>query len=185
VNVVSLLRAAPRARDWSNQELAEFYRVENLLIRAGISVETDRGVSDEGDPWFVFCHAETGDIIIHFARFDGSYAVASPAFDRCMRGADFRSLIEALIATHPLAIAKVNGAAKISIHPAALMVAVVMTCFFKLAQTQAFASQFGAGEAQTDLAAGVDHDAAVKSGSVMVDDRHSQMLLTAIAFAVA
>jgi hypothetical protein len=184
VNVVCLFGTAPRNRDWSNQELAEFYRVENSLIRAGLPVETDRGLSDEGDPWFVFCHAETGDIIIHFARFDGSYAVASSAFDRCMRGADFRSLIEALIATHPLAIAKANGAAKISIHPAALMVAVVMTCFFKLAQTQAFASQLCAGEAQTDPASGADHDAAAKSGSVMVDDRHSQMLLTAIAFAV-
>jgi len=184
VNVVCLFGTAPRDRDWSNQELAEFYRVENSLIRAGLPVETDRGLSDEGDPWFVFCHAETGDIIIHFARFDGSYAVASSVFDRCMRGADFRSLIEALIATHPLAIAKANGDAKISIHPAAVMVAVVMTCFFKLAQTQAFASQLGAGEAQTDPASGADHDAAVKSSSVMLDDRHSQMLLTAIAFAV-
>ena len=98
VNVVCLFETAPRDRDWSNQERAEFYRVENSLIRAGLPVETDRGLSDEGDPWFVFCHAETGDIIIHFARFDGSYAVASSAFDRCMRGADFRSFIEALSA---------------------------------------------------------------------------------------
>jgi hypothetical protein len=182
-NVISLSMTAPHSRDWSNQELAEFYRVENSLIRAGLSVETDRGLSDEGDPWFIFCHAETGDVIIHFARFDGSYAVASPAFGHCKRGADFRSLIKALIETHPLAITKAIDDVRISIHPAALMVAVVMIYFFKLAQTQAFASQFGPGEAQTNSAAGTGHDAAMKSGSVMVEDRYSNMLLTAIALA--
>lgn len=186
VNVVSLFRTTPRARDWNNQELAEFYRVETSLIRAGLTVETDRGLSDEGDPWFVFCRADTGDIIIHFARFDGFYAVASPAFDRCMRGADFRTLIEALIETHPLVIAKADGGARISIHPAALLVALVMTCFFKLSPTKAFAGQVGMGDAQTDPVAAADHDdSAGNSGSVTVDERHSKMLLTAIAFAVS
>lgn len=188
MNVVSLLKGAPRARDWSNQELAEFYRVEDSLIRAGLSVQTDRGVSDEGDPWFIFCHSETGDIIIHFARFDGFYAVASPALDRCARGADFRSLIEALIESHPLVIAKANGVTKISIHPAALIVALVMTCFFKLAQTQAFADQLAVGESHAKLAAAAadhDHDTAGNLGSIIEDERHSKMLLTAIAFAVA
>ena len=45
------------------------------LVR-DLKIETDRGLSDEGDPWFIFCLAETGDIIIHFSRFDGCYAIA-------------------------------------------------------------------------------------------------------------
>src|SRR5690554_6887190 len=43
-----------RGTDWANEDLAQFYRVEASLIQAGISVETDRGVTDEGEPWFVF-----------------------------------------------------------------------------------------------------------------------------------
>ncbi|MGH1557087.1 hypothetical protein ACRAWD_03340 [Caulobacter segnis] len=38
-------RFAPTPADWSQQELAEFYRVEAALIRAGIRVGTDRGLS--------------------------------------------------------------------------------------------------------------------------------------------
>ena len=108
VKVVSFFdfKSAPWPDDWSDQELAEFYRVEASLIRANIPIETDRGRSDEGDPWFVFCNANTGEIIVHFARFDGTYLVASPALDGCARGRDFRALIEAQLASHPLVIPK-------------------------------------------------------------------------------
>ena len=59
LNTVSFFNftAASRSRDWTQQELAEFYRVEASLVRANIEIETDRGRSDEGDPWFVFCNA--------------------------------------------------------------------------------------------------------------------------------
>jgi uncharacterized protein YfiM (DUF2279 family) len=53
-------RLAPAPSDWSQQELAEFYRVESALIRAGIRVGTDRGMSDENEPWFVFYRADDG-----------------------------------------------------------------------------------------------------------------------------
>jgi collagen type I/II/III/V/XI/XXIV/XXVII alpha len=54
----TVLSFAPRVleqRGWTNEELAELYRVEHALAQAGIVVETDHGVTDEGDPWFVFC----------------------------------------------------------------------------------------------------------------------------------
>ena len=54
-NVAFLFAARPRSRDRTSQELAEFYRVESALIQGGMKISTDRGVSDEGDPWFVFC----------------------------------------------------------------------------------------------------------------------------------
>ena len=112
VKVVSFFdfKSASWSDDWSDQELAEFYRVEASLIRANIPIETDRGRSDEGDPWFVFCNANTGEIIVHFARFDGTYLVASPALDGCARGRDFRALIEAQLASHPLVIPKAAAA---------------------------------------------------------------------------
>ena len=134
-------KSASWSDDWTHQELAEFYRVEASLIRANIPIETDRGRSDEGDPWFVFCNANTGEIIVHFARFDGTYVVASPALDGCARGRDFRALIEAQLASHPLVIPKVASGGKLFIHPAALLIVLVATCFFKLSQTTASAGE--------------------------------------------
>ena len=66
-------RYAPKPADWSQQELAEFYRVESALIRAGIRVGTDRGMSDENEPWFCFYRSDDGEVVIHFARIDGEY----------------------------------------------------------------------------------------------------------------
>ena len=37
------------SRDWSAQELAEFYRVEAGLLQSGMRGSLDRGVTDEGD----------------------------------------------------------------------------------------------------------------------------------------
>src|SRR5271163_3895311 len=133
-------KSASWSDDWTDQELAEFYRVEASLVRANIPIETDRGRSDEGDPWFVFCNANTAEIIVHFARFDGTYVVAGPALDSCARGRDFRALIEAQIASHPLVIPKSASDGKVFLHPAALLIVLVATYFFKLSQTTAAAA---------------------------------------------
>ena len=29
--------------------------LNSALIQAGLKIDTERGVSDEGDPWFAFC----------------------------------------------------------------------------------------------------------------------------------
>ncbi len=55
--VLPFLRRRAELRDWSAQELAEFYRVESVLIQAGLRVTSARGLTDEGEPWFVFCRA--------------------------------------------------------------------------------------------------------------------------------
>lgn len=125
----------PARRDWSQQELAEFYRVEAALIQAGIRLATDRGLSDEGDPWFVFCREETGDPVVHLARIDGEYVIASEALEQISRGRDFRQMVQSLIdrhrATTPLA-SPIGG--KVSIHPAALLIAFVGVALLKTAQ---------------------------------------------------
>ena len=185
LNVVSLFRSTPRSRDWSNQELAEFYRVEASLVRAAIPVEVDRGRSDEGDPWFVFCHAVTGDVIVHFALLDGTYVVASPALGSCARGRDFRALIEAQIESHPLVMPKSSGNTKLFIHPAALLIVLVTTCFFKLSQTSAVASELNASHssssgAGTHKVAGDDP----AQHAVLLDERSAAVVLAAVAVAV-
>lgn len=84
------------AADWDNQELAGLYRVEGLLVQANIHISTGRGVSDEGDPWFVFCR-EDGDVFVHLARIDGSYLLDSPGLTEVLHGADFAELISRFV----------------------------------------------------------------------------------------
>ena len=130
-NVAFLFASRPRSRDWTSQELAEFYRVESALIQGGMKISTDRGVSDEGDPWFVFCREEGGDPVVHFARIDGQYIIASPAYNGVARGLDFRSMVQDLISRHKLAPVNKEKKSNIFMHPAALLVILVGTAFFK------------------------------------------------------
>jgi hypothetical protein len=189
--VAQLFPFRPRSKDWSNQELAEFYRVEASLVQAGLKIDTDRGLSDENEPWFVFCHAETGEIIIHFARIDGVYVAASGAFAGALRGTDFRSLVEALLARHPLVVPQ--SGTKISLHPSALLVALVATAFFKLSELDAHASELGTGH---DDGQALDVYLAGRTiwpgpldeathGAFFADRRQATILLAAISFAVA
>jgi hypothetical protein len=63
---------------WSKPELAHFQRAARLLLAEGLSVMTDHGLTDEGEPWFVLCDAESGEIVVHFARIHGSYVACVP-----------------------------------------------------------------------------------------------------------
>ncbi|GJD57306.1 hypothetical protein [Methylobacterium dankookense] len=145
--VVPFLRpAAARPGSWSQQELAEFYRVEAALIRAGIGIASEHGLSDEGEPWFVFCRPD-GDAIIHFARIDGSYLIASEVLDRPVRGADFRALIDQIARLHPdlLPIPAAAAGTKLVVHPAALLAALVAAAALSLSAEDAHAGEIGAG----------------------------------------
>ena len=186
LNVVSIIRATGRFRNWTSQELAEFYRVEASLRRAGIPIETDRGLSDEGDPWFVFCHAHTGDVVIHFARFDGVYIVASPALNGCVRGHDFRALIEAQIDSHPLVVPKPNNSSvKFLIHPAALLVVLVTTCFLKLSLGNAAAAELD-NAGHTPLPGSAGHsDSESGEQAIALDNRTIAVVLAAIAAGIS
>ncbi len=177
-------QSASWSHDWTPQELAEFYRVEASLVRANIPIETDRGRSDEGDPWFVFCNANTGEIIVHFARFDGTYVVASPALDGCARGRDFRALIEAQLASHPLVIPKAASGGKLFIHPAALLIVLVATCFFKLSQTAAAAGELHEAQPAHPGVGSFSHSDS-ESQAVTLDERATAAVLAAIVTGIA
>lgn len=71
------LHPAP-LQDWSNQELASLYRVCRILNLAGRPTTTDRGVTDEGDPWFVFVDSQDR-VFVHICRIDGRYMIDSPS----------------------------------------------------------------------------------------------------------
>ena len=50
-------------------------------IRQGGHVEIECGITDEGDPWLVFCDADTSNVLCHFARLGSDKYVACVPFD--------------------------------------------------------------------------------------------------------
>ena len=60
-----------RLRDWTQGEMADFYRAQRLLSQQGIGIGLDSGLSDAGDPWMVFFDLGTQDVFMHVARIDG------------------------------------------------------------------------------------------------------------------
>jgi hypothetical protein len=141
--VLSFAQETRRRVDWSAQELAEFYRVESALLQAGLKVETERGISDEGEPWFAFCRAEDGDVIVHIARVNNEYILAGPTYQGVAHGRDIRSLVGDLVARHPLVRidSRQRGNSNIFMHPAALLIAVVATAFLKSGEAHAMSDQ--------------------------------------------
>jgi hypothetical protein len=129
--VLPFFRRSSRSSDWSPQEIAEFYRVESALVQSGLSVTTDRGISDEGDPWFVFCRADNDEVIAHFARIDYEYVVASSFQRGAVRGRDFRAVIRDLMDLHPLMMpVKRKAGQKVFLHPSALLLALLASAYF-------------------------------------------------------
>jgi hypothetical protein len=136
--VLSFLRRPADSSDWNQQELAEFYRVESALLQGGLSVTTDRGISDEGDPWFVFCRADNEEVIAHFARVGREYVIVSNLHSGVIRGTDFRLLIRRMIDSHPLMLPlKRNPGQKILLHPAALLTAMLASAYFLASEKDA------------------------------------------------
>jgi collagen type I alpha len=86
-----------RRRGWSNQELAQFHRMIAILWDVGFAFETDSGVADEGEPWFVFCVADSGEMFAHFARIGGEYVVCAPCLNQSLTGATLRQLVDHFI----------------------------------------------------------------------------------------
>ena len=65
--------------NWSLFELNIFEQARKTLEHQGLHVETERGITDEGDPWFVFCDADTSNVLCHFARLGSDkYVVCVP-----------------------------------------------------------------------------------------------------------
>mmetsp|Transcript_2976 Transcript_2976/g.3591 ORF Transcript_2976/g.3591 Transcript_2976/m.3591 type:complete len:196 (-) Transcript_2976:54-641(-) len=84
--------------DWANQEIASFMRAHRLLSIAGLSLETERGVTDEGDPWFVFANQD-GDVFAHFARIGKVYILDSTIQQEIAKAGSLDELISAFAET--------------------------------------------------------------------------------------
>jgi hypothetical protein len=128
--VVPFFQRLRRPSDWAQAEIAQFYRVESALLQAGLRLQTDRGVTDEGDPWFVFCRADDGEVFIHFSRIEGKYIVISSGLDRVFQGPDFNALVNEMLAAQAYSLPRARNRNNIFLHPATLLVALVSGAFF-------------------------------------------------------
>ena len=97
-------RRSSESEDWNQHELSEFYRVESALVQAGLPVAVERGMSDEGEPWLIFCRGGTDEVIAHFAHIDDGYVIASSAFSGVRRGVNLRALVQQLVNSQVLVL---------------------------------------------------------------------------------
>lgn len=124
-------RATPR--DWTEQDKAEFYRVIDVLGRAGIQLELETGLTDEDEPWAVFCTADAGEPVVHIARLGAHYILAATTLAEPLRGPELRGLVRAALQDVPAAIMPGSGQGVLALHPAALLLVLVATCWFQAA----------------------------------------------------
>jgi hypothetical protein len=104
---------------WTNDERAELYRVEHALTQAAVRVETDCGLSDEGDPWFVFCRPD-GQVVVHIARIDGLYHLHCLMLPQPLKSPSFAALARTYVATLPQPQCRQRSGAVVA-HPSALL----------------------------------------------------------------
>jgi hypothetical protein len=124
-------RATPR--DWTEQDKAEFYRVIDVLGRAGILLELEMGLTDEDEPWAVFCTVDAGEPVVHIARLGAHYILAATTLADPLRGPDLRGLVRVALQDVPAAIMPGSGPGALVLHPAALLLVLVATCWFQAA----------------------------------------------------
>lgn len=144
---------------WSNQELADLYRTQRILALAGVTTQVDRGLTDEGDPWFVFMDSQD-EVLVHFSRFDGAYMVTSQMQDAPIKGDSLQDLVaEFSRRVKPVTQAGQSGQNVISIakrnrdvvfiHPAAALAALVWSIYLMSDELIAATPMIAAGETES------------------------------------
>lgn len=123
------------ATDWTNQELADLYRAHTLIQAAQPGLDCDRGISDEGDPWFMIGD-RCGDVFIHICRVNGEYLLDSVSLSQVLRGPDFASLVDDFVRSvvgsdreksGPANVIHLHRGGVVFLHPSMLLAALIWT----------------------------------------------------------
>jgi hypothetical protein len=161
-------KSAPQKKEWSNQENAEFYRIAHMMERAGLVVDIEHGVSDEGDPWLVFVRPDTGDVIAHFAKLDNRFVSVSALTQDIFEGANVRAVVDQMLERHPFMIPRSGPGGKLFLHPGVVLSAFVAAAYFMVADSAR------AGTIEKILSEGLlskEQEASIKS-----DDQNQQYI---------
>lgn len=124
-----------RLRDWTQGEMADFYRAQRLLSQQGIGIGLDSGLSDAGDPWMVFFDLGTQDVFMHVARIDGRCLLACDALGLFITDASIAQLISSLEAeVCKIMAVRQSQKSNVVFHPAAKIILSIAAVFllFKL-----------------------------------------------------
>ena len=114
--VMYLTKARRNRADWSKEEFGYLQRATSLVRKLGIYVETDHGVTDEGEPWFVICDASSDEVLVHFCRTQDRYIACAPFLESSLVGHTFADLIERFL-DRQAAVAALSSCANDGIRP--------------------------------------------------------------------
>ncbi len=144
---------------WQNQDLAELYRVRDRLCAAGLSVEVEGGVSDEGDPWFVYCQSGTDNVVVHIARLGTEIHVINCVTGGTYVGSSFRDVSDRMLDDAPVALGtQLRRSSNVVLHPSAFLTAFVAAALMLvdlLEHGRAEAAETSGGHHGSDGAFGV------------------------------
>ena len=121
--------------DWTNQELADLYRAHALIQAAQPGLESDRGVSDEGDPWFVIGKSN-GDVLVQICRINRTYILDSVSLPHVLSGINFNALVEDFLSTvtenrekktGPANVVRLSRGGTVCLHPSMMIAALIWT----------------------------------------------------------
>lgn len=127
-------RCSVYATDWTNQELADLFRAHTLIQSARPGLECDRGLSDDGDPWFVIGDAQ-GDVLVHICRIGSDYILDSVALPQVLSGRNFNTLVEKFLnmagagtrGSEAANVVRLSRGGKVLLHPSMMLAALVWT----------------------------------------------------------
>jgi len=133
--------SAAEPGDWSQQELAEIYRVLHLLQKAGVCVDLDRGLTDKDEPWAVFFDPNGEDVFLHIARLNGKYLLVSEVLDIKVVESSFRKAIDQFESAVGVAMKNnTDRSSNVVVHPAAQLMFSLVAVFLIVKSKSAQAS---------------------------------------------
>ncbi|WP_298804103.1 hypothetical protein [uncultured Rhizobium sp.] len=141
-------RTLPKATDWSQQEIADFYRAHRLLVENGAGIGIDRGLTDIGEPWLIFYDLATQDVFMHVARIDSRCVLVCETLDIRLAASTIADLVlnfESAVREHMAVRTERNS--NVVLHPAARIIMSISAIFllFKLDNSTAHAKGMAQG----------------------------------------
>lgn len=123
-------QAPAQGQDWSQQEIADFYRAHRLLAENGAAIGIDRGLTDIGEPWVVFYDLMTQDVFLHVGRIEGQCVLICEALGIKLKSGTICDLVlqfEASVRDHISVRAERHG--NVVLHPAARIIMSISAVF--------------------------------------------------------
>jgi len=178
VPFMSRPKAAPAPKGWGQDEIAEAYRVIDILARGGLAVHLVSGLSDEGHPWAAVLRDDNEDVVVHFARIDGRVILASAASEKVFSGPSLAAALRSVLETQPLILPP--GDRSLFLHPATILAAFIATALINSVSDATTAPADGA----RDVQARMTHEAAT-AGARQGEGGYSMALVAAAVASVA